>query len=63
MTPADREGTAIAASVLIERLLPAYVELHRAWAKGHCETRAHRDASFEQEQLRRGDGPAHEAFC
>jgi pectin methylesterase-like acyl-CoA thioesterase len=59
MTPADREGAAIAASVLIECLLPAHVELHRAWAKGHSETRAYCGASFEQEQLRRGDGPAH----
>src|SRR5882757_4260845 len=43
-TPADREGTAIAAAYTIEQLLPALVELKRVWAAGVIKAGAYHEA-------------------
>jgi hypothetical protein len=49
-TAAEREAKAIQAGEMIERLLPAYVELHRLWAKGSGEAHAYVDANFSEEE-------------
>jgi hypothetical protein len=43
---ADREAKAIELGRTLEALLPAYAELHRAWAKGSREAHAFVDANF-----------------
>ena len=54
---ATREVKAIELSKTLEAILPAYVELHRAWAVGATRAHAFCDANFTQEE-RRGAGPA-----
>jgi hypothetical protein len=49
-TAAEREAKAIQAGEMIERLLPAYVELYRLWAKGSGEAHAYVDANFSEEE-------------
>ena len=61
MTPADREATAIAAADTIECLLPAYVELYRAWAKGAVAAGAYRDANTSEAYRYREGGPVEAA--
>ncbi|MFZ2157231.1 MAG: hypothetical protein WAV72_14075 [Bradyrhizobium sp.] len=62
MTDADREATAIAASETIARLLPAYVELHRVWAKGTKAASDYLDANTsEAERYHMVRGPASDA--
>jgi len=57
-TAAEREAKAIQAGEMIGRLLPAYVELHRLWAKGSGEAHAYVDANFSEEERYAGRGPA-----
>jgi hypothetical protein len=61
MTPADREATAIAAADTIECLLPAYVELYRAWAKGAVAAGAYRDANTSEADRYKEGGPVEAA--
>jgi hypothetical protein len=49
-TALEREAKIVEAGQLIERMLPAYVELHRLWAKGSGEAHAYVDANFSQEE-------------
>jgi hypothetical protein len=61
--PTDREAQAIAAGKIIEAILPAYVELHRAWAKGSSQAHTYGDANFTEEQRYEGsEGVAHKAL-
>jgi hypothetical protein len=54
-TALEREAKIFEASLIIERMLPAYVELHRLWAKGSGEAHAYVNANFSQEE--RWTGP------
>jgi hypothetical protein len=55
-TALEREAKIFEAGQIIERMLPAYVELHQLWAKGSGDAHAYVDANFSQEERWTGFG-------
>lgn len=51
-----------AAGKIIEALLPAYAELHRAWAKGSREAHTFCDANFSIQELGTAGSPGSQAL-